>query len=133
MDPRVLSLLHVLDRHSWDTPFREKDLARKTGLSTGHLDRLFVRDLGATPRAYRQKRRLENARALLADQSIPVKKIACDLGFSSPAHFSHRFRNVHGKSPRQIRHKTSGGILLPAGTAAPTLFSENILSSCNSE
>ncbi|MFA6285892.1 MAG: AraC family transcriptional regulator [Opitutaceae bacterium] len=103
LDPRVLAALRRLDRHDWRTPFREKSLAKDTGLSAGHLDRLFVQQLGLTPRAYLQKRRLETATATLADSTVPAKKIAYDLGFSSPSHFSHWLRRATGKSPRGVR------------------------------
>lgn len=104
-DPRILSAVRLLERHPWEPPFEKAGLARQIGLSAGHLDRLFVREIGLTPAAYLQRRRLNLATALLADSSIPVKKIAYDLGFSSPAHFSHWFRNARGKSPRQFRNK----------------------------
>ena len=103
MDSRVLDALRQLDRHDWRTPFREKSLAAGTGLSAGHLDRLFVQQLGLTPRAYLQKRRLESATATLADSTVPAKKIAYDLGFSSASHFTHWLRRATGKSPREVR------------------------------
>ena len=106
LDARVLAALRRLDRHDWRTPFREKNLAKDAGLSAGHLDRLFVHQLGLTPRAYLQKRRLETAIAALADSSVAAKKIAYDLGFSSPSHFSHWLRRTTGKSPRDVRGAT---------------------------
>jgi AraC-like DNA-binding protein len=104
LDPRVLQALRRLDRHDWRVPFREKNLAAETGLSAGHLDRLFVRQLGLTPRAYLHKRRLESAVATLADSTIPAKKIAYDLGFSSASHFTHWLKRATGKSPRKVRN-----------------------------
>ncbi len=103
LDSRVLAALRQLDRHDWRTPFREKNLAASAGLSAGHLDRLFVQQLGLTPRAYLQKRRLESATATLADTTVPAKKIAYDLGFSSASHFTHWLRRATGKSPREVR------------------------------
>lgn len=103
VDPRVLSVLQRLERHPWDVPFQEKDMAREIGLSAGHLDRLFLKSLGLTPRAYLQKRRLESASALLADTAIPIKRIAYNLGFCSPSHFCHWFQNTTGKSPKAYR------------------------------
>lgn len=103
LDPRVLDALRRLDRHDWRTPFREKQLADGTGISAGHLDRLFVQQLGLTPRAYLQKRRLESATATLADSTVSAKKIAYDLGFSSASHFTHWLRRATGKSPREVR------------------------------
>lgn len=103
LDPRVLAALGQLDRHDWRVPFKEKSLVTGTGLSAGHLDRLFVQQVGLTTRAYLQKRRLELATAALVDSSVPAKKIAYDLGFSSASHFSHWLRHATGKSPRQVR------------------------------
>jgi AraC-like DNA-binding protein len=105
LDPRVLAALRQLDRHDWRTPFREKNLAAAASLSAGHLDRLFVQQLGLTPRAYLQKRRLESATATLADSTVPAKQIAYDLGFSSASHFTHWLRRATGKSPRQLRRE----------------------------
>lgn len=103
LDPRVLNLVRQLDRHDWRAPANDKKPARSAGLSAGHLDRLFVQQLGLTPHAYLQKRRLETALAALADSNVPAKKIAYDLGFSSPSHFTHWLRNATGKSPREVR------------------------------
>lgn len=103
LDPRVLDALRQLDRHDWRTPFREKNLALGTGIGAGHLDRLFVQQLGLTPRAYLQKRRLESATATLAGSTVPAKKIAYDLGFSSASHFTHWLRRATGKSPSEVR------------------------------
>ena len=108
LDARVLSALRHLDQHAWSTPFRETLLAREIGLSAGHLDRLFVQQLGLTPSAYLQKRRFESAAALLAESGMPAKKIGYELGFSSPAHFCHWFRQATGQTPLQFR--ASGGV-----------------------
>lgn len=105
LDPRVMEALRQLDRHDWRTPFREKSLARDSGLSTGHLVRLFVQQLGMTPLAYLQKRRVEAATAALTETEVPAKKIAFDLGFSSASHFTHWLRNAVGKSPRELRNR----------------------------
>lgn len=103
LDPRVLKALRLLDHHDWRLPFREKQLATSVGLSAGHLDRLFVQNLGLTPRAHFHKRRVASATARLADTSVPAKRIAFDLGFSSASHFSHWLRKAVGKCPRELR------------------------------
>lgn len=103
VDPRVRAALRMLDRHSWETRFREEDVAREVGLSIGHLDRLFVHQMGTTPRGYLQKRRLESARARLREPLMAIKEVAYELGFSSPAHFTHWFRQAAGQSPREFR------------------------------
>lgn len=102
-DSRVVEALRRLDRHPWTTPFSEEDLARELGISTGHLDRLFMQHQGLSPRAHLQKRRLETASALLTDAAMPIKRIAYELGFGSPSHFCHWFRKALGRSPRAFR------------------------------
>jgi AraC-like DNA-binding protein len=109
VDPRVMTALRLLDRHRWADSLTEKDLADKVGLSAGHLDRLFVSQMGATPRGYLQKRRLESARAMLREPHLSIKEIGYELGFSSPAHFCHWFRLATGHSPRQFR--AEGGVI----------------------
>lgn len=103
VDPRVQAALRLLDRQGWEVRYREEALARQVGLSVGHLDRLFVHQMGTTPRGYLQKRRLESARARLREPVMAIKKVAYELGFSSPAHFSHWFREATGQSPREFR------------------------------
>lgn len=103
VDPRVMTALRILDRHRWSDRFAEGELAEQVGLSAGHLDRLFVRQMGATPRGYLQKRRLESARAMLREPRMAIKEVGYELGFSSPAHFCHWFRQATGESPRTFR------------------------------
>lgn len=102
-EPRVREALRRLDRQPWGVPLRDRELAAAVGLSAGHLERLFGRDLGLTPRAYRQKRRLDTALAALADRTVPVKQVAAELGFGSVSHFSHWLKQATGKSPRAHR------------------------------
>jgi AraC-like DNA-binding protein len=103
LDSRVLALLRQLDQHTWGTPYREVDAARPEEISVRHMDRLFVQQMGQTPREYLQKRRYESAVAFLSDSAAPVKRIGYDLGFSSPGHFSHWFQKITGQSPSQFR------------------------------
>ncbi len=103
LDPRVRTALRELDAWPWSRPFREPELAARTGLSAGHLDRLFVKDCGLTPRAYWQRRRLESASAALADPATPVKRVAADLGFASSAHFCRWFKKATGHTPGEER------------------------------
>jgi AraC-like DNA-binding protein len=108
LDPRVLKALLYLDRRPWTGPFREKELAENAGLSVSHLNRLFAQQLGTTPRAYLEKRRFESAAALLAQEDMPIKRIAYDLGFSWPAAFTHWFYKLAGQSPRRFRLSVHG-------------------------
>jgi len=85
-------------------PLQASDVALQVGLSTRHLNRLFHQHQGLPLNAALTAIRLERARQmLLEDPDAPVKQIAYESGFSSPAYFSHCFRKAFGVTPRQCR------------------------------
>src|SRR3982751_6332382 len=71
------------------------EVARVVGLSPYHLIRSFRALFGITPHQFRTRARLDRARRLLrAGQSVTG---AClQVGFSSPASFSHLFGRLVG-------------------------------------
>lgn len=79
------------------------DLADAAGLSPSHFNRLFVEWTGYAPMLYVRRRRVEEARRLLGDVSVPIKEIARRLGFRDPFHFSKVFRQIDGLSPSAYR------------------------------
>lgn len=103
VDPRVATALRWLDGHAWAEPLREEVLAAELGVSAGHLERLFSRETGLTPRGYLHRRRVEAAVAALADATRPAKQVAYELGFVSAAHFSNWLKKATGRSPRGHR------------------------------
>lgn len=108
IDPRVAGVLRRLDRQGWAEPLDEAALAKEAGVSVGHLERLFSRATGLTPRGYLHKRRVEAATAALADATRPVKRTAYELGFVSAAHFSNWVKKATGRSPRAHRRAGAG-------------------------
>lgn len=102
-DERLGRALLAIEQHPLHRPFRERDLAATAGVSVPHLHRLFARHAGATPRARYEERRHQTATMLLAQSDRPLKAIASDLGFSSPAHFSRWFRAKSGCAPSDYR------------------------------
>jgi AraC family transcriptional regulator, regulatory protein of adaptative response / methylated-DNA-[protein]-cysteine methyltransferase len=59
-------------------------LASETGLSPFHLQRVFRRELGVTPREYQQARRLDRLRVQLR-RGETVSRATYDAGFGSPS------------------------------------------------
>lgn len=78
-------------------------LAAHAELSPYHFLRAFQRTTGETPASFVLRRRLERGRIALATSSQPIKDVARDLGFRSPAHFTQRFRERMGVAPGQLR------------------------------
>lgn len=80
-----------------------EELARAVDLSPDHFLRSFTAATGRTPFQWLTERRMEAAKALLQRQDIPITDIALDVGYSSSAHFSARFRKLTGMSPSAWR------------------------------
>ena len=68
-----------------------------------HLEKLFREKYGESLIAYRNRKKMELARALLEDHS--VSEVAELLSFSSIYVFSRAFKNFYGHSPAKYRGK----------------------------
>lgn len=86
-------------------PLLLSDLAHQTNLSEYHFARMFKHSKGIAPHQYVMSRRLASAEQLLRFSNQPLTNIALECGFSSPSHFSNRFRQVHGVSPSTMRSR----------------------------
>src|SRR5580704_5060353 len=58
-------------------------LAAHLGIGSRHLRRLFLRHLGASPRAVAQTRRLQFAKKLIDETQLPMSQLALASGFGS--------------------------------------------------
>jgi AraC family transcriptional regulator, glycine betaine-responsive activator len=86
-----------------EEPLDQEMLARYIGLSRRQLERLFRKHLGRTPTQYYLELRLERARHLLYQTTMPVMNVAFATGFVSASHFSTCYRQLYGKTPRAER------------------------------
>jgi AraC-like DNA-binding protein len=80
-------------------------LAKKLGLSYETFRKEFTRQVGCPPARYRMRRLIEQAGVLMLDRHLSNKELAETLGFCDEFHFSRRFREVTGKSPREFRQQ----------------------------
>ena len=79
-------------------------------MSPFHLTRVFRELTGRTLTAYLHDLRLRAAVDRLGEESL--SRIAADLGYCTPSHFTDRFRTAFGVPPSQLRN------LMEAGEAA---------------
>jgi AraC family transcriptional regulator, regulatory protein of adaptative response / DNA-3-methyladenine glycosylase II len=100
----VRRALQLLDEGALDVGSIEQ-LANHVGLGVRHLNRLFLRHVGALPLAIAQMRRLNHATKLLNDTTLPMTQIALAVGFRSVRRFNETFKMTYGRSPRQIRRQ----------------------------
>lgn len=84
-------------------PLTVPGVARVAGLSHNHLTRLFRAETGDTVVAYIRRRRLDRARHLLRESTLPVASIAAEVGIPDLQAFNKACRRELGGAPRTIR------------------------------
>jgi transcriptional regulator GlxA family with amidase domain len=82
-----------------EAPLTRAELARSVGLSVRQLERLFAAQLGATIGNTYRDLRLERARALVRESTLPITEIAMAAGFASASNFSRRYKERYGGAP----------------------------------
>jgi AraC family transcriptional regulator len=78
-------------------------LAKLADLSPYYFCRAFKQSFGVTPHRYHIKRRVDSAKALLANPTRSVTDIGLELGFSETSSFSTSFRHTTGITPTEYR------------------------------
>lgn len=76
------------------------EVASAVGISRYHFLRVFKEQTGLSPHAFRTQRRIGAAQRLLK-KGVPLSQVALATGFSDQSHFTNRFRQYIGATPRQ--------------------------------
>lgn len=88
-----------------ENPPRVAELARSLAISSRQLERLFSEQLGMSVGRQYRAIRLEHARTLLRESSLPVGEVAVACGFAGPSHFSRVFNSTEGCTPSAYRRR----------------------------
>jgi AraC family transcriptional regulator, regulatory protein of adaptative response / methylated-DNA-[protein]-cysteine methyltransferase len=78
-------------------------LADRLGVGPRHLCRLFIRHVGAGPRAVASTRRVQAAKRLIDQTDLPLTKIAFAAGFGSVRRFNVAFLQTYSRPPSSLR------------------------------
>ncbi|RTE09584.1 AraC family transcriptional regulator [Paenibacillus whitsoniae] len=96
---------------SYHLPLKLEELAKSLHISVSQLRKLFILNLGLSPKAYLNKVRNEHARTLLLLTDEPMKAIAEACGFADEFHFGKMFRSWNGVSPARYRARSKHGTM----------------------
>src|SRR5918996_5154431 len=104
----VSRALRLIERGFLDDGKTVEDLADTLGMTARHLRRLFVRHAGASPTAVATTRRVQRAKTLVDESTLPMAAIAFAAGFASIRRFNAAFRAVYRRSPTAVRRSRAG-------------------------
>jgi AraC-like DNA-binding protein len=102
LDPRINAAVSlVLDTHG---AVRIDDLASRAGCTRRHLERLFLDQVGLTPKRLSRIRRFQHALATLEQAQAAGARsagltAATTCGYADQSHFVHEFRELAGATP----------------------------------
>jgi AraC family transcriptional regulator len=89
-----------------DNLSRKLTLAEMAGaarMSPYHFARSFKAATGLSPHRYVIQRRVERAKALLADTNLTIFEVAKAVGFANQSHLAFHVRRLLGVSPKTLR------------------------------
>jgi AraC-like DNA-binding protein len=106
-----LVLVHMRDNYA--EPLSNAALARIAGRSVRAFERMFRRQMQATPQQFLRRLRLRLACRELTASRRPLAAIAAAHGFCDQSHFVREFRREFGLTPGDYRSR-QGVAVLPA-------------------
>ncbi|MEO1694877.1 MAG: GlxA family transcriptional regulator [Pseudomonadota bacterium] len=109
--PKLLQVVARMEE-TIELPVSMAELAQHAGVSTRQLERLFAKYLGHSPTRHYLIIRLNHARFLLQQTSMPILSVAMACGFVSASHFSKSYSEHFGRTPSAERKR------LPLGRAS---------------
>ena len=101
-DPLILKAIAIMEA-AIEHPLKAEAIAAKVGVSARQLERLFQRDLGRSPTQHYTRVRLERARKLLRQTSLPILEIGVACGFVTASYFAKSYRLHYGVVPSADR------------------------------
>jgi AraC family transcriptional regulator of adaptative response/methylated-DNA-[protein]-cysteine methyltransferase len=103
---RIARAIRFIERNLTNQPGLP-ELAAELGLSRFHLQKLFLRWAGVTPKRFLQFLTVEYAKHLLA-QSHSVLDVSLETGLSSPARLHDHFTTLEAVTPGDYKRQGEG-------------------------
>ena len=95
-------VLELLDAHL-SGEISIQNLADACQLSVRHFTRAFTQTNGQSPHRWMIGRRIDRAKELLVNSTIPIDEVARETCFASQSHFTRTFTAIVGESPAAWR------------------------------
>ena len=99
---RIHKVTMYLDQN-YTQPIVIKELEKIAFMGTTKLQNSFRQYHNCTITAYIQYKRIEKAKQLLQNTSLPINEIATQIGYKKSSHFSEIFKKMTGTLPLKYR------------------------------
>ena len=118
---RLQRVLAIIDERLAE-PIQVRELADAVHMSSYHFARMFKQSTGHPPHLYITWQRMDRAKQLLAQSSLPLAEVATRVGYQTQAHFTGVFHTRVGTTPRAYRlrcRRAQGAAAVEAERGAP--------------
>jgi AraC-like DNA-binding protein len=102
---KIVDAKVYIDEH-FDSPIDLDRIAGEACLSRYHFHRLFRRIYQRTPHQYLTRKRIDQARRMLAAGGCTVNEVCAQVGFESIGSFSMLFKKEIGVPPGEYRFRS---------------------------
>lgn len=103
-DELVKKAQYLIERNS-DQNLSVQEMADHLAISRRNFDRRFCNATGFTPRAYRQRVKVELAKKAFESSRKQIHEVMYDVGYTDIKAFREVFRNITGVTPLEYRSK----------------------------
>lgn len=97
-------LKEYIDTH-YQEDIRRETLAELVYLNVDYMSRIFKKEAGISISAYLMQKRVEAAKKMLTQSSLPINTVSIYVGYSNFSYFTKMFRENTGFSPLEYRRK----------------------------
>ncbi len=100
----VEQIRQYIDVH-YKEEIRRDSLGELVYLNTDYISRIFKKETGISISSYILKKRVEEAKKLLAQSNLPINTVSIYVGYSNFSYFTKMFKENTGYSPLDYRRK----------------------------
>lgn len=96
------SFLHILEERINESDLSVEDFTQRLGISRTQLHRKLKALTGLSVNQVVRNVRLQKGLALIRQGQRTIAEVAYEVGFSSPAYFTERFKEYYGHPPSEV-------------------------------
>ncbi|EMR05016.1 Multiple antibiotic resistance protein marA [Bhargavaea cecembensis DSE10] len=102
--PIVNDIIHFIDA-SIEDPITVDQLAKRAGISTSHLSRIFREHAGLTLIDYINMRKIEESQFFLRNTDLKIAEVSDRFSFCNQSYFTRTFKKYTNVTPKQFRER----------------------------